>query len=103
MHRVQQVKGPGYYDVTVVGDEVMVTECHNKGVIMVYNRELKYVRQIVGNNDALFDLCPDSHHNVYVCNDENSVIHIYSKDGELLRSFGGRRLIWPCGVCVAGQ
>ena len=26
VHEVQQVKGPGYYDIAVVGDEVMVTE-----------------------------------------------------------------------------
>ena len=67
----------------------MVTECGNEGVIMVYDRELKYVRQIVGvNNGTLFALCPDSHQNVYVCDYKISVIQVYSKDGELLCSFG---------------
>ena len=109
VHIVQQVKGPGHIDVAVVGDEVMVTEFSNNGVIMVYDRELKYVRQIVGvNNDTLYGLCPDSHQNVYVCDSENSVIQVYSKDGELLRSFecdekGVKRLKCPWGVCVAGQ
>ena len=41
VHRVQQVKGPGHNYVAVVRDEVMVTECHNEGVIMVYDKELK--------------------------------------------------------------
>ena len=87
----------------------MVTEWENIGVIMVYSRELKYVRQIVGaNNSPLCGLCPDSHQNVYVCDYCNSVIQVYSKDGELLCSFGwdengGRRLEYPWGVCVAGQ
>ena len=109
VHQVKQVKSPGHYAVAVVGDEVMVTECGNEGVIMVYSRELKYVRQIVGvNNTTLYGLCPDSHQNVYVCDRSNSVIQVYSKDGEFLRSFGcdengGRRLKSPEGVCVAGQ
>ena len=109
VHKVKQVKGSGHHDIAVVGDEVMVTERGNKGVIMVYSRELKYVRQIVGaNNYPLHGLCPDSHQNVYVCDSINSVIQVYSKDGELLRSFGCdengvKRLKSPCGVCVAGQ
>ena len=109
VHKVKQIEGPGHNDVAVVGDEVMVTECGNKGVIMVYSRELKYVRQIVGvNNNPLCGLCPDSHQNVYVCDYSNSVIQVYSKDDELLRSFGcdengGSRLKSPRSVCVAGQ
>ena len=48
VHTVNHVKGPGFRGVAVVGDEVMVTECGNEGRIIVYDRELKYVRQIVG-------------------------------------------------------
>ena len=109
VHTVQQVEGPGHKDVAVVGDEVMVTECGNECVIMVYDRELNYVRQIVGaNNNSLRGLCPDSHQNMYVCDSVNSSIKVYSKDGEFLRSFGGdengvEMLECPCGVCVAGQ
>ena len=109
VHRVQQIESPGHIAVAVVGDEVMVTECNNYGVIMVYDRELKYLRQIVGvNNNTMYGLCPDSHHNVYVCDCENSSIQFYSKDGKLLHSFGRdengvKRMIWPWGVCVAGQ
>ena len=109
MHRVRQVEGPGHYDIAVVGDEVMVTECDNNGVIMVYDRDLKYARKIVGvNNDSLYGLCPDSDQSMYVCDGEHSSIQVYSKNGELLRSFGCdengvKRLKCPYGVCVAGQ
>ena len=102
---VELVKGPGHVDVAVVGDEVMVTERGNKGVIMVYDRELKYVRQIVGvNNNMLYGQCPDNHQNVYVCDCETAVIKVYSKDGKLLRSFGCddngvKRLKRPWCVC----
>ena len=109
MHQVHQVQGSGHIHVAVVGDEVMVTECGNKGVIMVYDRELIYMRQIAGVNDnPLRGLCPDSHQNVYVCDYGNSSIQVYRKNGELLRSFGCdengvKGLIRPFGVCVAGQ
>ena len=66
LHRVQQVEGPGHYDVAVVGDEVMLTECGNKGVIMVYNRELKFMRQIeCGTHEPLSGLYLDTHQNLY--------------------------------------
>ena len=72
-YKVQQVKGPGHIGVTVVGDEVMVIECGNGGRIMVYDRELKYVRQIVGADKSSFCfLSSDSHHNVYVGDQWNS-------------------------------
>ena len=67
------------------------------------------MRQIGGvNNDPLCGLCPDSHQNVYVCDIENLSVYVYSKDGELLRSFGCnenrvKRLKRPWDVCVAGQ
>ena len=108
-YKVQQVKGPGHYSVAVVGDEVMVTECGNGGRIMVYDRELKYVRQIVGADESSFgSLSSDSHHNVYVSDDGNSSVQVFSKDGEFLRFFGSdemgvARLKSPYGVCVAGQ
>ena len=111
VHTVEQVKGPGHIDVAVVGDEVMVTERCNEGVIMVYDKELKYVRQIVGvNNDTLGAICPDSHQNVYVCDHFNSklCIQVYSKDGELLRSIHSDEIDvgmvkFPRSICVAGQ
>ena len=109
VYTVQQVEGVGHEDIAVVGDEVMVTERGNKGVIMVYDRELKYVRQIVGiNNSRLHGLCIDRYENIYVCDCGNTVIQVYRKDGELLHLFsydenGVEMLEWPCGVCVAGQ
>ena len=65
-------------------------ECGNKGTIIVYERELKYVRQISGRGMGTFyDLSPDSHGNLYVTDYDNSVIRMFSVDGDdLLRSFG---------------
>ena len=108
-HRVKQVQGPGHSCVAVVGDEVMVCERGNEGTIMVYDRQLKYVRQITGRGMGVFiNLSPDSHGNLYVTDYDYSVIRVFSIDGDLLRSFGCdengvKKLIGPHGVCVAGQ
>ena len=108
-YKAQQVNGPGHVGVAVVGDEVMVTECGNGGRIMVYDRELKYARQIVGADKSSFHyLSSDSHHNVYVSDQGNCRVQVFSNDGEFLRSFGCdengvARLKSPWGVCVAGQ
>ena len=109
VHRVQQAKGPGHIDVVVVGDEIMVTERCNKGVIMVYDRELKYVKQMFDiTNNTLCGLYLDSHQNLYVCDYGNLSIQVYSTNGELLRSFGCdengvNKLKWPYSVCIAGH
>ena len=109
MYEVQQVKGPGHLGVAVVGDEVMLCECGNKGTIMIYNRELEYARRIVHEDMGLFyKLSSDSHGNLYITDGSKSMIRVFSNDGVLLRSFGYdsngvNRLNEPHGVCVSGQ
>ena len=109
VYKVQQVKSPGHIDVAVVGNEVMVTECYNKGRIVVYDRDLKYTRQIVSADKYTFcSLSPDGHQSIFVSVTEFSSIQVFSNKGEFLRSFGCdkkgvKRLKYPCGVCVAGQ
>ena len=107
VYEVQQVKDPGHHGVAVVGDEVMVCECGNKGTIMVYNRELKYVRHIEhAGSGAFTDISVDSHGNLYVTDYTNSMIRVFSNDGILLRSLsldgdGKKRLNRPClYMCV---
>ena len=109
MHKAKQVQGSGHRGMAVVGHEVMVCERDYKGTIMVHDRELKYVRQIAGRGIGEFcDLSPDSNGSLYVTDLYNSVIRVFSIDGDLLRSFGCdengvKKLSRPCGVCVAGQ
>ena len=109
VYEVQQVKGRGHCGVAVVGDEVMLCECGNNGTIMIYNRELEYVRRIVYEDMGRFTkLSSDSHGNLYVIDCEKSMIRVFSNDGILLRSFGCNgngvnRLNSPVGICVSGQ
>ena len=106
VREVQQVKAPGYIDIAVVGDEIMVTEWCNEGQIMVYDRELNYVRQITGRNKTpLIGLHPDCHGNLYISADD---IQVLSKTGDFLRSFsrdhnGALKIKDPAMVYVCGQ
>ena len=85
---VQQVKGPGCIGTVVVGDEVMVTEYNNEGQTLVYDRELKYVRQITGRSKTrLRHLHPACHGNLYISSDDKN-IQVLSKTGNYLCSFG---------------
>ena len=108
VREVQQVKGPGYIDIAVVGDEVMVTEWNNEGQIMVYDRELNYVRQITGRSKTqLKCLHPDCHGNLYI-SDADNTIQVLSKTGDFLRSFsrdnnGVLKIKSPLMVYVYGQ
>ena len=108
VREVQQVKGPGYLDIAVVGDEVMVTEFNNECQIMVYDRELNYVRQITGRSKTqLICLHPDCHGNMYLSAHDNT-IQVLSKTGDFLRSFsrdgnGVLKITSPTMVYVYGQ
>ena len=104
---VKQVKGPGHYDIAVVGDEVMVTQKNNKGQIVVYDREVNYVRLISSRNKSrIRHLHPDRHGNLYISSDDHT-IQVLSKTGDCLRSFNrdhnGDQQFDPCMVHVYGQ
>ena len=109
VYKVQLVKRPGHFGVAVVGDEVMLCERGSEGTIMIYNRELEYMRRIVHEDMGLFyNLSSDSYNNLYVTDYHKSMIQVFSNDGVLLYSFGRddngmNRLNDPRGVCISGQ
>ena len=95
--------------VSVVGDEVMV--CCLDASVMVYTKELEYVRKIGSHGDGPgkynrnFGLCSDEHSNVYVCDFNRLRVQVFSNGGEFLHSLdhGDKKLIGPHDVCVSGQ
>ena len=98
------------WGVAIVGDEVMV--CDSKyNYVMVYTKELEYVRQIgsPGKGPKQFcnirDVSSDEHGNLYVSDADNHRIQVLNNGGEYLRSIScdGNKLKWPVGVCVSGQ
>ena len=109
VHEVQQVEGPGHCGVAVVGDEVMVTERNNASTIMIYDKQFKYVRRIQQAGDRRYGrLSVNTHDNNLYVTASDDLIHVFSKDGNLLRSFGCdidgiKRLNGPIDICISGE
>ena len=105
----QSVKAAGHLYIEVIGEEVMVCERGNKGTIMVYDRELNYVRKIAGTDMGdLRTLAADSTGNIYATDWDKLRVHVFSHQGDHLRSFGrnlkGENVLKdPLALCVAGQ
>ena len=81
---------------------------NSEGQIMVYDRELDYVRQITGRSKTqLRCLHPDCHGNLYISDNDNT-IQVLSKTGDFLLSFsrdhnGVLKIKSPWMVYVCGQ
>ena len=109
VHEVQQVRGPGYIGVAVVGDEVMVIEQYNASTIMIYDKQFKYVRRIQQAGDSRYArLSVNTRDNNLYVTATDDLIHVFSKDGNLLRSFGCdidgvERLNGPIDICISGE
>ena len=100
---IDQKGRPGHWSVAVVGDEVVV--CDSAHNIIIYSKELEYVRQIAGSFGAISS---DEHGNLYIGDHVNSCITVLNNRGQFLRSFdsdenGVKKLNKPQGVCLSGQ
>jgi DNA-binding beta-propeller fold protein YncE len=103
-------KGTNNMHLAIVGEEVMVSE-DSKNVVMVYSKDLKYVRQIGSHGEGpgqflrVRGVSSDEHNNLYVSDGNRGCVHVYSNSGEFLHSFGQdeKKLDCPIGVCVFGQ
>ena len=104
MHQVKLEKGDGRIALCIVKNNLLVSERGFDGVIMVYDRELNYVRCIQHKGmEAVCDISADVHGNIYVTDATNSCIQVFSASGVFLRSFGNNKLSDPWGLCVSGQ
>ena len=104
VHKVQQVNGPGHDGVAVVGDEVMVTERNNASHIMIYAKQLKYVRYVQQAGDRKYHrLSVNTRGNTLYVTASDNFIHVLSKDGNLLGIHGVNRLNCPSTTCASGE
>ena len=109
--QVQEVKyvKKGQRNLAVVGEEVMVCVKDNRGTIMVYDKELNYVRYIERRDMGYFwAISADSHGNLYCADSDNSMIQVFSSNGVFLHSFGSdgkgeKKVKRPWGLCVSGH
>ena len=105
VHDMRQEKGKGHRGVTIVEEEVLACSAGVSGTILVYDRNLQYVREIQHNGGGKFyDVSADSQHNLYVADFSNNAIHVFSIDGTHLRSIkdhhGGGGVYGPYSVHV---
>ena len=110
--QVQKVKHgkKGQRGLAVVGEEVMVCVADNRGTIMVYDKELNYMRRIEHRDMEYFwAISADSHGNLYCADHDNAMIQVFSNDGVFLHSFGsdgkGEKKVnnMSLGLCVSGH
>ena len=109
--KVQEIKHVkvGQKGLAVVGEEVMVGVMSNRGTIVVYGKELNYVRRIEHRDMGYFyAISADSHGNLYCADNDNSMIQVFSNDGDFLHSFGcdgkgEKKVNRPWGLCVSGH
>ena len=104
VHQVKLEKGVGRRTLCIVKNNLLISERGYSGAIMVYDRELNYVRCIQYKGmGAAWDISADVHGNIYVTDDSNHCLQVFSASGVFLRSIGINKLSDPCGVCVSGQ
>ncbi len=85
--QVQEVKEHDLFDIIAVGDEILVTELSHEGQIAVYDRDLNFVWHIsTTSRTTLCHMCPDTHGNLYVSNDDCTIVVVDMK-GNILSSF----------------
>ena len=104
VHQVKLEKGDGRTALCIVKNNLLISENGFNGAIVVYDRELNYVRCIQHKGmGAIWGISADVHGNIYVTDNTNSCIQVFSASGVFLRSFGNNKLSVPWGVCVSGQ
>ena len=104
VHQVKLEKCVGRMALCIVKNNLLISERRFDGAIMVYDRELNYVRCIQHKDmGAVWGISADVHGNIYVTDNTNSRIQVFSASGVFLRSLGNNKLSGLCSVCVSGQ
>ena len=103
VHQVKLEKGVGRIALCIVKNNLLISERGFDGAIVVYDRELNYVRCIQHKGmGAVMGISADVRGNIYVTDRTNYCIQVFSASGVFLRSFGSN-MSDPYGVCVSGQ
>ena len=106
IHEVELEKnslGRGRTALAITGQKLFMAEVDLYGVIKVYNKQLQHLSTIKHRNMNVRDISVDIHLNLYVCDINNSCVHVFTKDGVYLHSISYEGLKDPWGLCVHGQ
>ena len=105
VHEVKANKGSGRRALSIINNELLISEAYSMDTIMVYDRELKCVRHIQHKDMGLVtDISADVYGNLYMTDRGNPCIQVFTANGVFLRTLGhDKNKLWgPCGVCVSG-
>ena len=86
----------------------MVTE-RSKNMVMVYTKDLKYVRQFGSRGDGpgqfknILGVSSSETGNLHISDFDRGCVHVFSNGGEFFGEGGGVKVNKPHGVCVFGQ
>ena len=87
--------------------QTFLQQLENIGTIRlgkVYSDKVNPVRSIKHKKGIFFlGICQDNHKNIYVCGHGNSLVQIFSKDGEFVREFGKEHLGYCYGITLYGS
>ena len=92
--------------MAITDQKFFMVECNvSGGIIKIYNKQLQYLGNITHRNMDVRDVFINIHQNLYVNDFGNSCVHVFSKFGVHLRSFGHdkKELEGPWGLCVHGH
>jgi len=91
--------------LTILNNKEYMKEMSFPGVIKVYNKKLTYISSINYKNLAVNDITYDIHQNLHVYDHQYSCVHVLTKDGVHLQSFGHdhKKLMEPFSLCVHAQ
>jgi len=99
----------GHRSVEVAGNEVLVSEQSTKSKIAIYDRDLKFLREIVADNlGAFIDITSDSSSSdIYATCWANTRVQVFKKNGSFSHSFGhekgSRESLSPRYLCVTDK
>ncbi len=99
-YKLEHVIG-GMRGLAVVDDQVLVSSTQT-GIVTVYDTHLNYIKEIQYNMGMILAISSDNNA-LYFADYTYSCIHVFSRDGTFLYTFGGTNLKEPCGLCVSSE
>ena len=107
IHEVELEKNSCGRTALAITDQKLFMAEHGFPDIKVYNKQLQHLSTFKHRDMYMYvkDISVDIHQNLYVSDKNNACVHVFTKDGVLLRtiSHDKEELKKPWGLCVHGQ
>ena len=105
IHEVElDEESAGRSALAITDKKLFMAERYIYDIIKVYNKQLQHLLTIKHRNMDVADISFDSNRNLYVSDNNNSCVHVFTKDGAYIHSIGHdmEKLMKPRGLSVRG-